>query len=291
MIAPADEQARSGPGDFHDAVAVEVSDHERDIHALLRVSRLPAEGRATLVALLFADGRLVAQRLESDAGAVEAWEEAQADGASLAIVEPLARWTAALSNGEAGVEVELEAICAPIAFGEGPTEALAHAAAIEGYEQLCRVRGKARFDGRTLALDGSGRRAHSWGSSSARSLARWRSVWAVLGDTGVVISAGRPAAESEHGSELIGGHLVEAGSDPVALEQVRLSSVYDDAGLPSMASLELLAPDDEYPRRISGETASAASLESPDGSLGVSFLHWSHEGRPGDGAYQLLVRT
>ena len=131
---------------------------------------------------------------------------------------------------------------------------------------------------------------HSWGDSTPSSPERVRSVWALAGDTGVVVSAGRPAGGTEHGGELIGGHLVQAGQDVVALEQVRLSSVYDETGLPSMASLELFVPDEEYPRRSRARRPRCGDRRR-EGSLRVSFLHWSHEGRPGDGAYQLLVRA
>jgi hypothetical protein len=68
---------------------------------------------------------------------------------------------------------------------------------------------------------------------------------------------------------------------------VRLSTIYDSAGRPRTAGLELYLPDDEYPRRLSGEAVCQATIE-PD-FLQAACFRWSLEGEPAQGGYQVVA--
>ena len=61
--------------------------------------------------------------------------------------------------------------------------------------------------------------------------------------------------------------------------------MYDSAGRPRTAGLELFMPGDEYPRRVSGE-AVCRPAGGHDGQLATCF-RWSFEGDPAEGGYQV----
>jgi hypothetical protein len=270
MIGPQDEAPKDGSGAFQDIVTVELCDLDRGVCALARLVRTAGGAGSSGVALACLDGQMVA---------------ALGDPAriSLETTEPLARWTCRFEHEAVVLEVELEGASPPIEF----EEAITSAAGIQGYEQLCRVSGAIRVGGSRTEINGVGRRAHHWGEPTA---ARRRSLYAVAGDRAVIVTAVRPHDAAEHGAELIAAHLVRPDSAPEPFETARLSTIYDDAGRPRSAGLELLLPDAEYPRRVSGEAVCHAAADQAD-PLQAACFRWSLDGDAAQGGYHLVSAT
>jgi hypothetical protein len=198
---------------------------------------------------------------------------------ALETIEPLVRWRCRFEHEGVVLEAELEATSGPIELAEP----IAAAAGVHGYEQLCRVRGAIRVGDAHTEIDGVGRRAHEWGEPTA---ARRRSLYAVAGDSAVMVSAVRPAEAAEHGAELIAAHMVRPESPPETFETARLSTIYDAAGRPRTAGLELLLPDAEYPRRVSGTAVCHAAAGSAE-PLQAACFRWSLDGEAAEGGYQM----
>jgi hypothetical protein len=289
MIGPGDERAQDGPAGSHDSVLVEFCDGEREIFGLLRMSRVSGADRTELLAIMFSGIEPVLSVSEHGPPAGD-WERAQAGNGALEVVAPLERWRASYRGPEAGFHLELTAVSAPVDFDAPPAAELAHASGTHGYEQLCTVSGSARTGGQEIQIEGAGRRVHSWGRSEPGSVAAARSVFAFAEGSGMTVAAVRPAGTADHGQELIAGHLLSGRVEPLALEQVRLSTVYDRTGRPREAGLELLAPGDEMPRRVAGEATCGISIESDAAVTWLAFFRWSFDGVPGVGSYQLHRR-
>jgi hypothetical protein len=191
----------------------------------------------------------------------------------------LARWTCRFEHEGVVLEAQVEAVSAPIELGE-PVVA---AAGMNGYEQLCRVRGAIRVGETRTEIDGVGRRAHEWGEPTG---VRRRSLYAMSGDRAVTVTALRAPGAIEHGSELIAAHIVRPEAAPEPFETARLSTVYDSAGRPRTAGLELLLPEAEYPRRVSGTAVCHAAASSAD-PLQATCFRWSLDGEAAQGGYHL----
>jgi hypothetical protein len=290
MIGPDQERARTGPHGFQESVLVEFCDGDRDLFGLVRMARVPDAGRSEMLAVMFSGGDPVVSEMESGLPLPGGWERAEAAGAVLEIVSPLERWRASFAGSGAGFELDLAATSAPVDFDEPPGAEVARASGTHGYEQLCAVNGTATVAGSQSPVAGVGRRVHSWGRPDPGSIASARSVFAQTEGAGVTVAAVRPADASDHGQELITGHLLDRNLEPLALEQVRLSTVYDGSGRPREAGLELLAPGEEVPRRVAGEAACGISIESENAVTWLAFFRWSFEGVPALGSYQLHRR-
>jgi hypothetical protein len=262
MITPEDERPKAAR---EDGVTIELSDLDRGVCALLRIVRTEGATESSALALASLGGETVAVH---DPAAIR-----------METKEPLIRWTCRFESGAVALEAELDAVSPPVEFGEPLTSA----AGMQWYEQLCRVQGEIRVNGRRIQIDGVGRRAHAWGDPLA---ARVRSLYAVAGDRAVTVTAVRPRKADEHGAELISAYMVRPESEPQPFENARLSTIYDSAGRPRSAGLELFLPGDEYPRRVSGE-AVWPSAGDPD-SLEAACFRWSLDGDPAQGGYQVV---
>jgi hypothetical protein len=260
MIGPQDELPKHGQDARQDALTIDVCDLERGVCALLRLVRTVDDTAPTSLAIVCLDGEDVAGL----GGAI---------GVEIEVIEPLARWRASLQHGDVTLEVELDATSPPIDFEE--------LAGIRRYEQLCRARGTLGAGGRRIDIDGAGRYAHAWGEPRA---ARFRSVWAVAPDRAMTVTAVRPPGAAQHGEESIAAYVVRPESSPERVEEARLSTVYDDAGRPRTAGLELLLEGDEFPRRASGEAACHAAV----GPVQAACFRWSLDGEPAQGGYQVV---
>ncbi len=169
-------------------------------------------------------------------------------------------------------------------------------AGIEGFEQLCRVRGRFVLDGAEQAVDCPGVRG---AFSGALDLDRFDSVrrvsaWFEPGE-GLALLALRPRNSPGHDSDLITAAVLDPGSGG-AVADPRLSTTYTVAGRPARAGLELWLDDDEgaeqqYPRRAAGE-AIGVRAESVVGELDVDaeLLRCHSHGRAGAGVYFLAQR-
>jgi hypothetical protein len=190
-------------------------------------------------------------------------------------------------GGELGFELEFEATT-PLAE-LGGREKAAKAGGLEGYEQLCRVSGTMRVDGRSRAVDGLGQRGHAWGNPDWDRIALTRSVGAWLGDgSGVVIGTVRPDGVTAHSDEAIWAAALDTERARI-VDVARLSTTTDDEGRQIRAGLELwIEKDADYPYRGTGEVVAGSTLELGALRLDVAFFRWHVEGRTGAGRYDVI---
>jgi hypothetical protein len=117
-----------------------------------------------------------------------------------------------------------------------------------------------------------------------------RSLSALLDDEHAALAlARRPRGARGHGEERAVSFLVEAG-ELLAVEDTRISTVYDGEGRQRSAGLELWLPGEDFPRRGSGSAIAGSSLELDGLTVHVAIFSWRVEGREGFGAYELMVR-
>ena len=152
--------------------------------------------------------------------------------------------------------------------------------------RLCRVTGD--VDGTTV--DCIGTIAESKAPPAWEELDALRSI-SVLGDAenAVLALARRPRGALGHGQELVTAWLLEAG-EPRAVEDTRISTVYDADGRQRSAGLELWLPGEDFPRRVSGAAIAGSSLELEGLDVHVAIFRWRMDGRDAAGAYELLAR-
>jgi hypothetical protein len=266
MIGPEDERPKDGPQARQDAVTVELCDLDRQVCALLRVVRTGGGTDTSALALVCLAGETVASLSAPDSIRLET-------------VEPLRRWAVRAESDSLTLHAELEAVSVPVDFGEP----LAVAAGVQRYEHICLARGELRLDGGRTPIDGVGRRAHAWGDPTP---GRFRSLYAVAADRAVTVAAVQSREASAHGAELVLAYLLRPESEPEIVHTARLSTVYDATGRPRTAGLELFMEGDDFPRRVSGESACQAT-GGPD-ALESACFRWSLDGDRGQGGYQVV---
>jgi hypothetical protein len=319
-----DEAPRGLVADQSDAVTVAFSNADADVCGVARIGRALVDGEIVTsgLGLLFAGGEPVAARAEGGAPADGAgWGGADAGGVHTEVVEPLRAWRVrfASEDGEHGFALDLEAASAPAQLESGlPAAKLG---GMEGYEQLVRVAGTVTVAGRERRFSGRGQRGHSWGSPDwdRLSVARTLGVW-LDGDSGVTLTAVRPAKAKSHADEEIhavllapasagaapgtdvaeGGGIaaasnggpVEGASLATVIADPRLSTTYDADGRQQHAGLELYVTEDaDYAHRAAGEVACGTTLDLGRLRLDCAFFRWRMEGRTGVGRYDILRRA
>lgn len=298
MIDPQLESARpaEGPG-FADAVTFAFGDASAGVYGSARLGLVPGEPpRAMALGLLFVGGEAVATPAGGGDAEDAGWERFSAAGITATIVEPLRRWRLELDSGDAGLELDFEALSDPVELGA--EAAVARAAGLRGYEQPCRVRGTAHAGGRSFAIDALGQRGHQWGAFDWERMESARSVSAWLGpDLSAVLSAVRPDGARGHDEEAISAFVVESAGEGLAgaigeVAEPRLSTLYDSAGHQRRASAELWpAGEDAYPRRLAGSIVCGTSIELGRLTLDAAFFAWTMDGREGVGRYDVLRRS
>ena len=270
------------PGDT-DAVTFSWADAETGSYGLARVATGigPAgDGSARALAVAFA-GR-------APIGAIaEAGATAPPELTAL-IEEPLTRWTLTADSAELVFDLTFEALSPPAEYGGG-RKSLAKAGGMEGYEQLCRVRGTV---GETKLKGALGQRGHSWGNPDWEKIALTRAVGAWQDDgTAFLVQTVRPSKADNHAEETYWGALV-GGERALSIEDPRLSTTSDVAGRQIRAGLELwVNEDDDYPLRGVGEVLAGSTLELGALRLDVAFFGWHIEGREAIGRYDILRRA
>jgi hypothetical protein len=283
VIGAEHESIRPAPVD---AVTISWGDARAGVYGLTRIGL--TAGGASALAVLFSGGEPVAALARDGLAADGAdWSSLELGPVATSVRAPLERWTVRFGteDGRHGFELELEAASAPAELAPDVTRR----GGMEGYEQLCVVRGTALVDGTSDEIACLGQRGHLWGSPdwSRIALARSLTVWAE-GGPAVALSAIRPAGASNHSQEavwaaLLGPEDVKPVADP------RLSTTYDGDGHPRRAGLELWVSDeDDYPERAAGEVLCGSTLELGPLSLDCAFFRWSIEGREGVGRYDVL---
>ena len=200
------------------------------------------------------------------------------------VEEPLERWAVA-GSGELPFSLTFEARTPPAEYGG--RIGLVKSGGMEGYEQLCRVRGTMG----SRAVDGLGQRGHSWGNPDWDRIALTRSVSAWFDDgSGSVLSSVRSVKASSHADEAIWAAVFD-GSRALAVDEPRLSTTTDSAGRQIRAGLELwLDKDDDYPTRGLGDVVTGSTLELGALRLDVAFFEWHIEGRAAVGRYDIIRR-
>ena len=152
--------------------------------------------------------------------------------------------------------------------------------------RLCRVTGEVAG----TPIDCLGTLAETKVAPAWNELDAMRSI-SVLGDAenAVLALARRPRGALGHGQELITAWLLQAG-EPRAVEEARVSTVYDGDGRQRNAGLELWLPGEDFPRRVSGSAIAGSSLELEGLGVHVAVFRWRMEGRDATGGYELAVR-
>ena len=104
-----------------------------------------------------------------------------------------------------------------------------------------------------------------------------------------VAVARRPREARGHGQEQVAAWLLRAG-ELRAVEDARISTVYDGEGRQRSAGLELWLPEQDFPRRLSGTVIAGSSLQLEQIDVHAAVFRWQMEDREGTGAYELAVR-
>ncbi len=106
----------------------------------------------------------------------------------------------------------------------------------------------------------------------------------------VLAVALRPRGARGHGGEAISAHLL-SGGEMLAVEDARISTVYDADGRQRSAGLELWLPEEDFPRRAAGTVVAGTSLELEGLRVNAAVFTWQMDGRDGVGAYEITVRN
>jgi hypothetical protein len=209
------------------------------------------------------------------------FERLELDGLATTVEEPLQRWTLRIGDDELTFEAT-----GPPADIE-PSEPLARAGGMAGYEQICRVQGSVRgHEVRCL-----GQRGHTWGEPDWERIDSTRSLAAWLEDgSGVVLTTVRPAGSSGHEPEAAWAALLDAAGS-LRVDEPRLSTTYDEDGRQRRAGLELRVGEDGYPRHATGEVVCGSTLDLGRLRLDCAFVQWRMDGRSGSGRYDVLRRA
>ena len=276
-------RARNGGAD---AVTVAFGDPATGLYGLARAGLSGGEQpRASGMALLFAGGEPVAVRAEDDVAVFDRdWQDSSAGGVHTEVLEPLRRWT---MEAEGVFSLEVEALSEPAALGADA--AAARAGGMEGYEQVCRVRGTVRHEGGEVRVECFGQRGHSWGRPDWSRLALARTVSAWLDDgTGVTLTAVRGAKAKHHADEDVAAFIL-AGDRVLPIAEPLLSTTYDEQGRQRMAGLELwVGEDDGFPHRAAGQVVCGTTLDLGSLRMDCAFFRWRMEGRSGVGRYDIV---
>jgi hypothetical protein len=100
----------------------------------------------------------------------------------------------------------------------------------------------------------------------------------------------RPRGAVGHGAERIAAWLLDDG-EPVALEDVRISTVYDGEGRQRSAGLELWPPEVDLPLRASGTVVAGTSLQLEAVEVHAAVFRWQMGELEGVGSYELMTRS
>jgi hypothetical protein len=109
-------------------------------------------------------------------------------------------------------------------------------------------------------------------------------------DNAFLAVAHRPRGAIGHGEERTAAWLLLDG-EPVAVEDARISTVYDGEGRQRSAGLELWLPGEDLPMRGSGTVVAGSSLQLEAVDVHAAVFQWRMGGRVGAGSYELMTRS
>jgi hypothetical protein len=270
-------------------VTFSFADAVTDLYGLARLDLSGAGDarRGTALAVLFA-GDMTASALDEASVPADAdFERLVLPGLEATVQEPLRRWTVTFgADTPQGFDLIFEALGPPAE--RGPDAPAARAGGSVGYEQLCRVTGRVWTAARTDDVRCLGQRGHSWGALDWDRIGFTRTVTAWLEDgTGLAFDAVRPAGARDHAAEARWAALL-APAGSLGVQDPRLSTIYDEAGV-QRAGFELwVGADDAYPRRAAGEAIRRAPVDLGGARLDCAFFRWRMDGRSGVGRYDML---
>jgi hypothetical protein len=278
-ITPDHEAPQARGEGATDAVTFAFGDPVAELYGLARAGLVPGDPpQRSGMGVLFAGAEPVAVRAEG------ASADPSPAGVSTEVVEPLRRWRVRFADV---FDLDVEALTPPAALAAG--EPAAKVGGMEGYEQLCRLRGT--VNGREV--DCLGQRGHSWGAPdwSKLELARTVSAWLDT-ETAVTVTAVRPAKAKHHDDEAVAAYVVQGGV-PVPVTEPLVSTTYDGDGRQRHVGLELWVGegDDSRPHRAAGEVLCGTTLDLGRLRLDAAFFRWRMEGRTGVGRYDVLRRA
>jgi hypothetical protein len=257
--------------------------------ARLALSGAGPERRGAATALLFSGAEVVAAAHDEASVAADAdVEDLRVAELKAGVEAPDRRWTVTLGAGAApGFELLFEALGPPAE--RGPDSPAVRAGGVAGSEQLCRVSGAVRANGRSGEVRCLGQRGRSWGALDWARVGFVRTVTAWLENgTGVAFDAVRPAGARDHAAEARWAALL-APAGSLGVQDPRLSTVYDENGVQRRAGLELwVGAEDAYPRRAAGAAICRAPVDLGPARLDCAFFRWRMDGRSGVGRYDLL---
>jgi hypothetical protein len=277
-IGPEHEAPQARGDGASDAYTIAFGDPAQRVYGLARVGHVPGDPPTRSgMGLLFDGTDPIAVRAE---GAVS--EDSPA-GVVLETIEPLRRWRVSF---EGGFELDVEALTPPAVLD--PKDAVAKLGGMQGYDQLCRIRGTAA--GRTV--DCLGQRGHTWGAPDWSKIEQTRTLSAWLDtETAVALTAVRPTSAKHHADEAVAA-TVFLGGDPIRVDEPLVSTTFDGDGRQRHAGLELwLDADGDFPYRAAGEVLCGTTLDLGRLRLDAAFFAWRAEGRAGVGRYDVLRRA
>jgi hypothetical protein len=165
---------------------------------------------------------------------------------------------------------------------------IAPAADFEGVAvHVCSARGEVEGRAvRCLATVAETRVAPSWDELDAV-----RSISALFDERHALLAIGRrPRGALGHDAEHVEAWLLDDGV-PLAIEDARISTVYDGEGRQRSAGLELWLPGEENPLRGSGSVVAGSSLALEAADVHAAVFRWRLGDREGAGSYELMTRS
>jgi len=118
-----------------------------------------------------------------------------------------------------------------------------------------------------------------------------RTISAVFdSDNAFLALARRPRGAPGHDEDQVIGWLLRGG-EALAVEETRLSTVYDEGARQRSAGLELWMPGEEFPRRLAGTVVAGSSLALEGLEVHAAIFRWRMEDLEGAGAYEVWART
>lgn len=289
MIDASFERPRPAEGaGFGDAVTFAFGAPRHGLFGSARLGLVPGEpAHASSIALLFHGGSVAS--VSSDAVELVApdWARVAAGDVTAEIIEPLRSWSVTYDGDGGRFDLRFEALGAPAEVGRGALAA--SAAALHGYEQLCRVRGTVGVGSDSWDVDCLGQRGHQWGAPDWQriELSRTLGVW-LEGEQGVALASVRPRGAAGQEDEAIGAFLL--GDEPVAVEDPRLSTTLDGGGRQLRAGLELWVDEESGPLRAAGDAVCGTTFDLGELRLDCAFFEWRMDGQRGVGRYDVLRR-
>jgi hypothetical protein len=165
---------------------------------------------------------------------------------------------------------------------------------VDGFDQVCRIRGRCTVEGAVREFDAPGVRgsrdaAVVGGFESVRELMAW-----FADRDAIALTALRPPHASGQDRDLVVASLFDPDG-AVNVADPLLSTTYAADGLPLRVGLELWMDQDEseqlYPRRAAGQAlGTGASATRSELDLHARPLRWQSHGLEGAGIY-LISRT